>query len=96
MENQSPYLTLSEATHYSRTSVRQIQCYLKAGKLKRYGHGRKPLIKREVGSTSRTAADMEMFFGIVHHQDLMVGYAALNRKHPRCKFLTTLARCEGA
>ena len=47
MENQSPYLTLSEAAHYSRYSVRQIERYLKAGKLKRYGHGRRPLVRRE-------------------------------------------------
>ena len=43
----SPFLTLSEAAQYSRYSVRQIQRWLEAGKLKRYGHGRKPLIKHE-------------------------------------------------
>lgn len=40
----STYLNLFEAATYARTSKRTIQRWLEAGKLGRYGHGRKPLI----------------------------------------------------
>jgi excisionase family DNA binding protein len=40
----SPYLTLKEAALYARCSTRTVQRWLDAGTLRRYGHGRRPLI----------------------------------------------------